>query len=96
MLFFQFVAVNKLAAVYRGTLRALRVVIQQFSDHEKIPPYHKELFQMIHQLSLCSAQVEENGSAVPESTLQILQKLEVTLTKYSSASLPTSAFYLFK
>ncbi|XP_026154737.1 protein moonraker isoform X2 [Mastacembelus armatus] len=72
-------AVNRLAAAHRGALRALQVVIHQVSDlsHSKLPPYYKELAQLIRQLSLCSAKVEANqGSAVPETALNILQKLE--------------------
>ncbi|KAM9359559.1 protein moonraker [Symphorus nematophorus] len=72
-------AVNRLAAAHRGALRALQVFIHQLSDlsHVKVPPYYKELGQLIRQLSLCSAKVEvERGSAVPETALNILQKLE--------------------
>ncbi|XP_030264088.1 protein moonraker isoform X4 [Sparus aurata] len=72
-------AINRLAAAHRGTLRALQVVIHQLSDlsHGKVPPYYKELGQLIRQLSLCSAKVEvARGSAVPETALDILQKLE--------------------
>lgn len=47
-----------------------------------MPPCYKELSQLIRQLSLCSAKVEvENGSAVPDTVLNILQKLEVRYTK---------------
>ncbi|XP_039985982.1 protein moonraker isoform X2 [Xiphias gladius] len=72
-------AVNRLAAAHRGALRALQVVIHQLSDrsHSKVPPHYKELGQLIRQLSLCSAKVEVGqGSAVPETALDILQKLE--------------------
>ncbi|XP_050921588.1 protein moonraker isoform X16 [Lates calcarifer] len=72
-------AVNRLAAAHRGALRALQVVINQLSDlsHSKLPPHYKELGQLIRQLSLCSAKVEvDQGSAVPETALDILQKLE--------------------
>ncbi|XP_070826140.1 protein moonraker isoform X2 [Chaetodon trifascialis] len=72
-------AINRLAAAHRGALRALQAVIHQLSDlsHVKVPPYCKELAQLIRQLSLCSAKVEvEQGSAVPETALDILQKLE--------------------
>ncbi|XP_039642521.1 protein moonraker isoform X3 [Perca fluviatilis] len=72
-------AINRLAAAHRGTLRALQVVIHQLSDvsHGKVPPYYKELSQLIRQLSLCSAKVEvQQCSAVPETALDILQKLE--------------------
>uniref|UniRef100_A0A3B3UR05 KIAA0753 ortholog n=1 Tax=Poecilia latipinna TaxID=48699 RepID=A0A3B3UR05_9TELE len=74
------VAVGRLAAAHRGALRALQVVIHQLSDrpHSKVPPHYKELGQLIRQLSLCSAKVEvDQGSAVPETALDILQKLEV-------------------
>ncbi|XP_074496005.1 protein moonraker isoform X2 [Sebastes fasciatus] len=73
------VAINRLAAAHRGTLRALQVVIHQLSDlsHGQVPPHYKELGQLIRQLSLCSAKVEvEQGSAVPETAIDILQKLE--------------------
>ncbi|KAM4742595.1 protein moonraker isoform 2-T2 [Anableps anableps] len=74
------VAVNRLAAAHRGALRALQVIIHQLSDrpHSKVPPHYKELGQLIRQLSLCSAKVEvDQGSAVPETALDILQKLEI-------------------
>ncbi|XP_014888091.1 protein moonraker isoform X2 [Poecilia latipinna] len=74
------VAVGRLAAAHRGALRALQVVIHQLSDrpHSKVPPHYKELGQLIRQLSLCSAKVEvDQGSAVPETALDILQKLEI-------------------
>uniref|UniRef100_A0A3B3XVN4 Uncharacterized protein n=1 Tax=Poecilia mexicana TaxID=48701 RepID=A0A3B3XVN4_9TELE len=76
----QSVAVGRLAAAHRGALRALQVVIHQLSDrpHSKVPPHYKELGQLIRQLSLCSAKVEvDQGSAVPETALDILQKLEI-------------------
>lgn len=86
LFFFQSAAVNRLAAAHRGALRALQVVINQLSDlsHSKLPPHYKELGQLIRQLSLCSAKVEvDQGSAVPETALDILQKLEVMSTKCS-------------
>ncbi|TNN66068.1 Protein moonraker [Liparis tanakae] len=68
--------INRLAAAHRGTLRVLQAVVNQLSDRSrgKVPPYHRELSQLIRQLSLCSAKVEaEQGS---EMALGILQKLE--------------------
>lgn len=78
--------INRLAAAHRGALRALQVIIHQLSDlsNVKVPPYYKELGQLIRQLSLCSAKVEvEQGSAVPETALDILQKLEVRSIQYN-------------
>ncbi|XP_057207914.1 protein moonraker [Triplophysa rosa] len=75
----KFVAVDKLAAAHRGAIRAMQVFINQLSDpaESKVPTYCKELGQLIRQLSLCSAKVEvRQGSAVPETALDILQKLE--------------------
>ncbi|XP_029373672.1 protein moonraker isoform X2 [Echeneis naucrates] len=72
-------AINRLAAAHRGAVRALQVVIHQLSDltHSKVPPHYKELVQLIRQLSLCSAKIKlDQGSAVPETALHILQKLE--------------------
>ncbi|XP_044058781.1 protein moonraker isoform X3 [Siniperca chuatsi] len=72
-------AINRLAAAHRGALRALQDVIHQLShlSHGKVPPYYKELGQLIRQISLCSAKLEvEQGSSVPETALDILQKLE--------------------
>lgn len=80
LLFSQSIAINRLAAAHRGALRALQAVILQLSDlsDSKLPPHYRELGQLIRQLSLCSAKVEvEQGSAVPELALGILQKLEV-------------------
>ncbi|XP_027854911.1 protein moonraker isoform X4 [Xiphophorus couchianus] len=74
------VAVGRLAAAHRGALRALQIVIHQLSDqpHGKVPPHYKALGQLIRQLSLCSAKLEvDQGSAVPEAALDILQKLEI-------------------
>lgn len=75
-------AVDRLAAAHRGAIRAMQVFTSQLSDpaESKVPTYCKELGQLIRQLSLCSAKVEvRQGSAVPETALDILQKLEVML-----------------
>ncbi|XP_054456938.1 protein moonraker [Anoplopoma fimbria] len=69
--------INRLAAAHRGTLRVLQFVVNQLSDlaHGKVPPYYKELGQLIRQLSMCSAKVEaEQGS---ETAFDILQKLDI-------------------
>lgn len=70
-------ALYRLAAVYRGALRALTVFMQQLSDTTQCncPPNFKDLGQLIRQLCLCSAKVEVDKD-VPESALDILQKLE--------------------
>ncbi|XP_047191630.1 protein moonraker isoform X1 [Scophthalmus maximus] len=73
-------AIKRLAAAHRGTQKALRDIIHQLSDLSlrKMPPQYKELGQLIRQLSLCSAKVEvDQGSAVPGTALNILQKLEM-------------------
>lgn len=76
--FSQPIIINRLAALHRGTLRALRVIIHQLSDHGKVPSYHRELVQLIQQLSICSAQINEEGSlALSDSVLQVFHKLEV-------------------
>lgn len=78
--FSQPIIINRLAALHRGILRALRVVIHQLSDHGKVPSYHRELVQLIQQLSICSALVKEEGSsALSDSALQVFHKLEVRL-----------------
>lgn len=83
--FFQSIAVNRLGAAHRGTLRALQVVIHQLSDISggKLPPSYVELGKLIRQLCSCSAKVEaENGSVVPDVVLSILQILEVRCNTY--------------
>ncbi|KAF7700061.1 protein moonraker isoform X2 [Silurus meridionalis] len=73
-------AVNRLAAAHRGAVRAMQGFIQQLSDpaESRVPVQCKELGQLIRQLSLCSAKLDVGqGSAVPETTLDILQKLEM-------------------
>lgn len=74
-----------MAAAHRGAVRAMQAFIQQLSDpaEGRVPVKCKELGQLIRQLSLCSAKVEVGqGSAVPETTLDILQKLEVRHTLF--------------
>lgn len=73
------VALNRLAAAHRRALSVLQVFNQQLSDvsQRNVSPHCKELGQLIRRLCLCSAKLEvEQGSAVPEMTLDILQKLE--------------------
>ncbi|XP_072320452.1 protein moonraker [Eucyclogobius newberryi] len=73
-------SLRRLAAAHRGALRELHVFIQQLSDttHCTILPNFKDLGQLIRQLCLCSTKAELNeGSAVPQSALDILQKLEI-------------------
>ncbi|XP_073674053.1 protein moonraker [Garra rufa] len=72
-------AMDRLAAAHRGAVRAMQVFINQLSDpaENRVPTHCKELGQLIRQLSLCSAKAEVGqGSAVPETALDILQKLE--------------------
>ncbi|XP_046892233.1 protein moonraker isoform X3 [Hypomesus transpacificus] len=72
-------AMDRLAAAHRGAVRAMQVFTSQLSapSEGRVPSHYKELGQLIRQLSLCSAKVEVGqGSAVPETALDILQKLE--------------------
>ncbi|XP_034041231.1 protein moonraker isoform X2 [Thalassophryne amazonica] len=72
-------AIERLSAAHRGAVRVLKVIIPQLSDlsHNEVPPYYKELQQLIRRLSLCSAELEgDQGSSVSEQTLNIIQKLE--------------------
>ncbi|KAL7831898.1 hypothetical protein AOLI_G00294460 [Acnodon oligacanthus] len=84
-------AVDRLAAAHRGAVRAMQVFINQLSDptESRLPAQCKELGQLIRQLSLCSAKMEVGqGSAVPETTLDILQKLEILDTALSKQTNP--------
>ena len=75
-------AVDRLAAAHRGAVRAIQVFISQLPDQSerKMPSHYRELGQLIRQLSLCSAKVEAGqGSSVPETAIDILQKVEVSL-----------------
>lgn len=79
---------DRLAAAYRGAVRAMQVFIHQLSDPStvKMPSHYRELGQLIRQLSLCSAKIEvDQGSAFPETALNILQRLEVSGTHGSQA-----------
>lgn len=79
--FSQSKAMDRLAAAHRGAVRAMQVFTNQLSDTSegRMPSHYKELGQLICQLSLCSAKVEVGqGSAVPETALDILLKLEVS------------------
>ncbi|XP_041734318.1 protein moonraker isoform X1 [Coregonus clupeaformis] len=82
---------NRLAAAHRGAVRAMQVFTNQLSDMSegRMPSYYKEMGQLIRQLSLCSAKVEVGqGSAVPETALDILQKLETLDTALSKQESP--------
>lgn len=71
-----------MAAVHRGAVRAMQAFIQQLSDpiERRVAVQYKQLAQLIRQLSLCSAKVEVGqGSTIPETALDILQKLEVMI-----------------
>ncbi|KAG7470671.1 hypothetical protein MATL_G00116310 [Megalops atlanticus] len=84
-------AMDRLAAAHRGAVRAIQVFVSQLPDQSerKMPSHYRELGQLIRQLSLCSAKVEEvQGSSVPETANDILQKLEAldsALSKQESA-----------
>uniref|UniRef100_A0A3B1INQ6 Si:dkey-243i1.1 n=1 Tax=Astyanax mexicanus TaxID=7994 RepID=A0A3B1INQ6_ASTMX len=82
-------AVDRLAAAHRGAVRAMQAFITQLSDpaENRVPAQCKELGQLIRQLSLCSAKVEvSQGSNLPETTLDILQKLETLDSALSKRS----------
>lgn len=82
-------AVDRLAAAHRGAVRAMQAFITQLSDpaENRVPAQCKELGQLIRQLSLCSAKVEvSQGSNLPETTLDILQKLETLDSALSKQS----------
>nr|XP_046150153.1 protein moonraker-like [Oncorhynchus gorbuscha]XP_046150154.1 protein moonraker-like [Oncorhynchus gorbuscha]XP_046150155.1 protein moonraker-like [Oncorhynchus gorbuscha]XP_046150156.1 protein moonraker-like [Oncorhynchus gorbuscha]XP_046150157.1 protein moonraker-like [Oncorhynchus gorbuscha] len=71
-------SMDRLAAAQRGAIRAMQRFTNQLSDTSegRMPSHCKELGQLIRQLSLCSAKVEVGqGSAIPETALDILQKL---------------------
>lgn len=71
---------DRLAAAHRGAVRAIQAFVTQLSDQSEsgMPSHYKELGQLIRQLSLCSAKMEaRQGSAVPETAIDILQRLEV-------------------
>ncbi|XP_010863628.2 protein moonraker isoform X1 [Esox lucius] len=72
-------AMSRLAAAHRGAVRAMQAFTNQLSDPSeyRVHSHYKELGQLIRQLSLCSAKVAvDQGSAVPETALDILQNLE--------------------
>nr|XP_023673949.1 protein moonraker isoform X4 [Paramormyrops kingsleyae] len=72
-------AMDRLAAAHRGAVRAIQAFVTQLSDQSEsgMPSHYKELGQLIRQLSLCSAKMEaRRGSAVPDTAIDILQRLE--------------------
>ncbi|XP_058655849.1 protein moonraker isoform X2 [Onychostoma macrolepis] len=84
-------AIDRLAAAHRGAVRAMQVFINQLSDpaENRVPTHCKELGQLIRQLSLCSAKAEVGqGSGVPETALDILQKLETLDSALSKQETP--------
>lgn len=84
-------AMDRLAAAHRGAVRAMQVFTNQLSDpaESRVPPHYKELGHLIRQLSLCSAKVEAGqDSAVPETAIDILHKLETLDTALSKQQSP--------
>ncbi|XP_041919852.1 protein moonraker isoform X3 [Alosa sapidissima] len=84
-------AMDRLTAAHRGAVRAMQVFTNQLSDPAdcRVPPHYKELGQLIRQLSLCSAKVEAGqDSAIPETAIDILQKLETLDTALSKQQSP--------
>ncbi|XP_029571146.1 protein moonraker-like [Salmo trutta] len=82
---------DRLAAAHRGVVRAMQRFTNQLSDTSegRMPSHYKELGQMICQLSLCSTKVEVGqGSAIPETALDILQKLGTLDTALSKQESP--------
>ncbi|MBN3318883.1 MOONR protein, partial [Atractosteus spatula] len=72
-------AMDRLAAAHRGAVRALQVFVNQLPDQseDRALSHYKELGHLIRQLSLCSAKLESgSSSSVPETAVDILQKLE--------------------
>ncbi|XP_068126289.1 protein moonraker isoform X2 [Hyperolius riggenbachi] len=70
---------SRLAAVHRGAIRALQMVITQLSERGKqqIPSLYKELGHLIRQLSLCTAKLETGSDpAASNIILSILQQAE--------------------
>ncbi|XP_014018529.1 uncharacterized protein [Salmo salar] len=82
---------DRLAAAHRGAVRAMQRFTNHLSDTSegRMPSHYKELGQLICQLSLCSAKVEVGqGSAIPETALDILQKLGTLDTALSKQESP--------
>ncbi|XP_061829194.1 protein moonraker isoform X2 [Nerophis lumbriciformis] len=83
-------AIQRLTSAHRGTLKVLRVVVLQLSEQcmSQLPSHCKELSRLICQLSLCSAKIQvESGSAMPETAVNILQKLELLDSAISTQEL---------
>ncbi|XP_018410496.1 PREDICTED: protein moonraker [Nanorana parkeri] len=71
--------VSRLAAVHRGTIRALQMFITQLNERgeQQIPSLYKELGHLIRQLSLCTAKLENEGDpAASKMIISILQQAE--------------------
>ncbi|XP_069766246.1 protein moonraker isoform X2 [Narcine bancroftii] len=72
-------AMSQLAAAHRGAVRALQMFVGQLSGQSElqIPAHYKLLGQLIRQLSLCSAKVENDAdSSMPETIIDILHQVE--------------------
>lgn len=69
---------SRLAAAHRGAIRALQMLVTQYTDRgeDPVPARCKELGSLIRQLSLCSAKLDVDSS-VPDVVIEILQQIEV-------------------
>ncbi|XP_053313174.1 protein moonraker [Spea bombifrons] len=70
---------SRLAAVYRGAIRALQLFVTQLSERgeQQVPALYKELVHVVRQLTLCTAKVETGSDPAASSTIfSILQQAE--------------------
>lgn len=70
-------AMSRLAAAHRGAIRALQMLVTQYTDRgeDPVPARYRELGSLIRQLSLCSAKLDVDSS-VPDVVIEILQQIE--------------------
>jgi len=72
-----------LAAIHRGTIRALQTFIQHITDYDisqGLPRSYHELGLLLRQLSLCCVQLEVAGEPqVPDSVMTLLKDYAVSV-----------------
>ena len=81
-LFMQTQLLSRLAAIHRGTVRALQTFVQHITDYDLshgLPRSYHEIGLLLRQLSLCCVQLEvTDESQVPENVMTLLKDYAVS------------------
>lgn len=90
---------SRLAALHRGVVRALQLLVQQMSDggdHRSVARDYRDLAIIIRQLSICCAQLEvtNESSLAQEDLLNLLKDFAVSYCQEQATKLLSLKLFL--